>query len=322
MKPTIFIDGEAGTTGLQIRARLEGRSDIEFIRLGEAERKDRARREAALNACDLAILCLPDDAAREAAALVRNPRVSLLDASSAHRVAPGWTYGLPELAPGQAQAIAAAARVSNPGCYPTGVILLLKPLLRAGLLPRDFPVNVHAVSGYSGGGRSLIEAFERAQNPRRSPYNWYALKLEHKHLEEMRRYSELAHGPVFMPSYGNYRQGIVLQIPLQLRTLPPGVTGAALHDALADYYRDAEYVRVVPRAEAATLETLDPERLNGTNRIDLYVFAHEERRQAVLAAVYDNLGKGASGAAVQNLNLMLDLRETGNLDLSERAATG
>lgn len=321
MKPKIFIDGEAGTTGLQIRARLEGRSDVEFIRLDDAERKDRKRREAALNGCDLAVLCLPDDAAREAAALVRDPRVKLLDASSAHRVAPGWVYGLPELAPGQAQAIAGATRVSNPGCYPTGVILLLKPLIRAGLLPADFPVSVHAVSGYSGGGRSLIEAFERGEAPKRSPYNWYALKLEHKHIEEMRSYSELAQRPIFMPSYGNYRQGIVLQIPLQLRAPARPAGGAELHVALADYYRDAEYVRVVPAAEAAALEALEPERLNGTNRIDLYVFANDRERQAVLAAVYDNLGKGASGAAVQNLNLMLGLRETGNLDLSRKAAS-
>jgi N-acetyl-gamma-glutamyl-phosphate reductase len=322
MKPKIFIDGEAGTTGLQIRARLEGRTDLEFIRLDEAERKNRARREAALNECDLAILCLPDDAAREAVALVRNPRVRLLDASSAHRVAPGWVYGLPELAPAQARAIADAARVSNPGCYPTGVILLLKPLVRAGLIPPDFPVSVHAVSGYSGGGRSLIEAFERARTPKRSPYNWYALKLEHKHIEEMRSYSELAHRPLFLPSYGNYRQGIVLQIPLQLRTLARPPSGAALRAALTEYYRDAEYVRVVAPEEAGALETLEPERLNGTNFIELHVFANDPQRQAVLAAVYDNLGKGASGAAVQNLNLMLGLRETGNLDLSRRSAAG
>lgn len=321
MTPKVFIDGEAGTTGLQLRARLEGRSDIEFIRLDETERKNRARREAALNECDLAILCLPDDAAREAAALVHNPRVKLLDASSAHRVAPGWVYGLPELAPGQAQAIAEGTRVSNPGCYPTGVILLLKPLIRAGWLPADFAASVHAVSGYSGGGKSLIEKFERAQQSQRSPYNWYALKLEHKHIEEMRRYSELAYRPIFMPSYGNYRQGIVLQIPLQLRALARAASGDELRAALAEYYRDAQYVRVVPGGEAAALETLEPERLNGTNRIELYVFANDRERQAVLAAVYDNLGKGASGAAVQNLNLMLGLRETGNLDLSRRATS-
>lgn len=321
MKPRIFIDGEAGTTGLQIRTRLEGRADLDFIRLDERERKDRGKREQALNDCDLAILCLPDDAAREAAALIKNPRVKVLDASSAHRVAPGWTYGLPEMAPGQAERIAHAPRVSNPGCYPTGVILLLKPLIRAGLLGPDFPATVHAVSGYSGGGKRLIEAFERETDPKRTPYTAYGLTLEHKHVEEMRAYSELAQRPLFTPSYGNYRQGIVLQIPLQLRGLARPVSGAALQRALADYYGDAEYVRAAPAGEIEATETLEPESLNGTNNVDLYAFGNDRHRQAVLAAVYDNLGKGASGAAVQNLNLMLDLQEPGNIDLSRHAAS-
>jgi N-acetyl-gamma-glutamyl-phosphate reductase len=319
MKPRIFIDGEVGTTGLQIRARLEGRTDLEFIRLDDKDRKDSKKRAQALNQCDLAILCLPDDAAREAVALVANPRVKILDASSAHRTAPQWIYGLPELSRDQPRRIAEAQRVSNPGCYPTGVILLLRPLVEAGLVPKSQPISVHAVSGYTGGGKSLIEAFERKTDPKHAPYSEYALKLEHKHVEEMRQHSELTERPIFTPSYGRYRQGIVLTIPLPLWTLPTPVGGGQLHAALAEYYRGAEYVRVVPAAESQLLETLEPEALNGTNRVELYVFHNDRYRQAVLAAVYDNLGKGASGAAVQNLNLMLGLSEVGNLNLSKKA---
>lgn len=320
MKPRIFIDGEAGTTGLQIRARLENRRDLDFIRLDEAERKNSKKREEALNACDLAVLCLPDAAAREAVALIKNPRARVLDASSAHRVAPGWVYGLPELAAEQPARIAAASRVTNPGCYPTGVILLLHPLLRKGLLPAELPVSVNAVSGYTGGGRSLIDEFENPANPKQTPFTAYGLKLEHKHVEEMRAHSGLAQRPIFTPAYGKYRQGIVLQIPLALWSLPKAVTGVELHSALADYYARSEYVRVAPAATLEAIEKLEPEALNGTNRIDLYVFHNDKYRQAVLAAVYDNLGKGASGAAVQNMNLMLGLNETGNLDLSKKVA--
>lgn len=320
MKPKIFIDGEAGTTGLQIRARLEGRTDVEFIRLDDRDRKNSKKREEALNQCDLAILCLPDDAAREAVGLVRNPRVKVLDASSAHRTKPEWAYGLPELSRQQQRHIAEAGRVSNPGCYPTGVILLLRPLIQKGLIPTNQPVSVHAVSGYTGGGKSLIEAFESKTSPRQSPYTWYALKLEHKHVEEMRVHSTLSHRPLFTPSYGKYRQGIVLQIPLQLWALPKAVGGDELRAALAEFYRDAEYVRVVAPDEQQAIEGLEPEILNGTNCVNLYVFHNDRHGQAVLAAVYDNLGKGASGAAVQNLNLMLGLSDTGNLDLSKKAA--
>lgn len=322
MQPKIFIDGEVGTTGLQIRMRLAGRTDVEFIRLDEHDRKDSKKREQALNACDLAILCLPDDAAREAVELVRNPRVKILDASSAHRVKPEWVYGLPEMAPEQPARIAAAVRVTNPGCYPTGAILLLKPLIRAGLIPPRYPISVHAVSGYTGGGRSLIEAFENPPQPKQTPVTAYGLKLEHKHVEEMRVHSELSERPIFTPSYGKYRQGIVLQIPLPLWALPKTVTGGELHAALAQYHRGAQYVRVVPAKELEAIDKLEPEALNGTNNIDLYVFHNDKHRQAVLAAVFDNLGKGASGAAVQNLNLMLGLAELGNLDLSKKIAHG
>jgi N-acetyl-gamma-glutamyl-phosphate reductase len=322
MKPKVFIDGEAGTTGLQIRARLHGRADIEFIRLDEKDRKDSKRREQALNECDLAILCLPDDAAREAVVLVTNSRVKVLDASSAHRVRPDWVYGLPEMSADQPRRIAEAQRVSNPGCYPTGVVLLLRPLVQGGLVPREQPISVHAVSGYTGGGKSLIEAFESRTNPKRAPYSWYGLKLEHKHVEEMRAHSGLDQRPIFTPSYGKFRQGIVLQIPLALWTLPKSVTGADIHAALTAAYRDLPYVRVAPIAEAQSIETLEPEGLNGTNNVDLYVFSNDRHRQAVLGAVFDNLGKGASGAAVQNLNLMLGLSDVGQLDLSKQIAHG
>lgn len=320
MRPKIFIDGEAGTTGLQIRARLEGRTDLDFIRLDEKDRKDGRKREQALDQCDLAVLCLPDDAAREAVALIRNPRVKVLDASSAHRVHPEWVYGLPELSAEQPRRIAEARRVSNPGCYPTGVILLLRPLIRSGLIPGDYPVSVHAVSGYTGGGKRLIEAFEDPRSPKHTPYTSYSLKLEHKHVEEMRVHSALTHRPIFTPSYGNYRQGIVLQVPVQLWAAPRPVIGDELHAALSEHYRDARFIRVVPRDELQAVETLDPEALNGTNNVNLYVFHNAKHRQTVLAAVFDNLGKGASGAAVQNLNLMLGLSEADNLDLSKKAA--
>jgi N-acetyl-gamma-glutamyl-phosphate reductase len=320
MRPRIFIDGEAGTTGLQIRARLEGRGDLEFIRLSDADRKDSKKREEALNQCDLAMLCLPDEAAREAVALVKNPRVRVLDASSAHRVKPEWVYGLAEMSPEQPRRITEGRLVTNPGCYPTGLILLLRPLLQQGLLPKDYPINVQAVSGYTGGGKSLVEAFENKAHPKQTPYTAYGLKLEHKHVEEMRAHSGLAHRPLFMPSYGRYRQGIVLQIPLQLWTVAKPVSGGELHAALSDYYRDSAYIKVAAKQELEAVETLEPELLNGTNNVNLYVFANDKHRQAVLAAVYDNLGKGASGAAVQNMNLMLGLTETGNLDLSKKVA--
>lgn len=320
MKPKIFIDGEAGTTGLQIRARLEGRSDLQFIRLSDTDRKDSKKREEALNQCDLAVLCLPDDAAREAVSLIKNPRVRVLDASSAHRVKPEWVYGLAELSPEQPRRIAEARLVTNPGCYPTGLILLLRPLVQKGSLPKDYPVSVNAVSGYTGGGKSLIEAFENKIHPKQTPYTAYGLKLEHKHVEEMRVHSGLVQRPLFTPSYGKYRQGIVLQIPLQLWSAAKPVGGAELHAVLSDYYRGCAYIKVMAPQELEAVETLEPELLNGTNNVNLYVFANDKHRQAVLAAVYDNLGKGASGAAVQNMNLMLGLTEAGNLDLSKKVA--
>ena len=306
MPAKVFIDGDAGTTGLQIRARLEDRSDLTLLRLPDAQRKDPAARAAKLSEADVAILCLPDDAAREAVAAAP-PSTRIIDASTAHRTADGWTYGLPELRPGQAQAIAAATRVSNPGCYPTGAVALLRPLIDAELVPADAAVTINAVSGYSGGGRSMIAAFEGQDGgpDLGHPMRLYGLGLEHKHVEEMRIHSGLVHRPLFVPSVGRYRQGMLVSVPLQLWSLPGSPTAGQIHAALADRYAGAPFIDVMPLAEAAAMPWLDPEGLNGTNHMRLHVFANEGRHQAVLVALLDNLGKGASGAEVQSLNLML-----------------
>jgi N-acetyl-gamma-glutamyl-phosphate reductase len=303
-RPGVFIDGEAGTTGLGIRARLENRGDIALKSLPAALRKDKAARCDMMAEADLVVLCLPDDAAREAAAMADGlgaDAPKLLDASTAHRVDPEWTYGFPEMACGQAARIAAAGRVANPGCYPTGAIGLLRPLVEAGLIPRDHPISINAVSGYSGGGRTMIEAHDAAGGP---AFELYALNLEHKHVPETQLYSGLSRRPIFVPSVGHFRQGMLVSIPLHLDDLPGRPGGADLHDALAAAYRGCAHVRVVAPAANGKLE---PEALNDTNRLELCVHANEARRQAVLVARLDNLGKGASGAAVQNLELMLGL---------------
>jgi len=307
MKPLIFIDGEAGTTGLQIHSQLSDRTDIELLQLPHAERKDPRKRAEALNVCDIAILCLPDEAAREAVTFVENPRVRVLDASSAHRTTPGWVYGFPELTAGQTERIAAANRVSNPGCYPTGAIALLRPLTEANIVPRTYPVNVHATSGYSGSGRSLIDAYEDPQHshPTTAPFRGYGLSLEHKHVPEMTTESLLEYRPIFTPNYAKYRQGIVLYVPLHLRLLEQGMTAERIHAGLAAHYANAQYINVLSLEQARAVSQLDPEYLNGTNQLDIYVFSNEKNGQVLLGAVYDNLGKGASGAAVQNLNIML-----------------
>jgi N-acetyl-gamma-glutamyl-phosphate reductase len=303
-RPSVFIDGEAGTTGLGIRQRLEMLPEIGLRSLPAAQRKEPAARQDMMAACDLVVLCLPDGAAREAAALagaLGADAPKLLDASTAHRVDPEWTYGFPEMAPDQPGRIARSRKVANPGCYPTGAIGLLRPLVEMGLVPRDYPITINAVSGYSGGGRSMIEAHDRDGGP---AFELYALGFEHKHVPETELYSGLTRRPIFLPSVGHFRQGMLVSVPLYLDDLPDRPTGADLREALRDFYDGSEYVAVAAGNGDGKLE---PEALNGTNRLDLYVWANERRRHAVLVARLDNLGKGASGAAVQNLRLMLDL---------------
>ncbi|WP_427307291.1 N-acetyl-gamma-glutamyl-phosphate reductase [Cupriavidus sp. H39] len=303
--PLVFIDGDQGTTGLQIHERLRGRTDLRLFTLGASERKDPRRRAEAINACDIAILCLPDAAAREAVNAIVNPAVRVIDASSAHRTHPDWTYGFPEMAPGQAARIANARRVTNPGCYPTGAIGLLRPLVQAGLVPASYPVSMHAVSGYSGRGRAGVEEHEGPDAVSAPAFQVYGLELAHKHPPEIQQHAGLVHRPIFVPAYGAFRQGIVLTVPLALRLLAPNVDGATLHACLARHYAGAAHVRVVPLDESRDLKHLDPQALNGTNDMHLSVFPNMEHGHVLLSAVFDNLGKGASGAAVQNLNLML-----------------
>jgi len=316
MTPKVFIDGEVGTTGLQIRARLAGRPDVALISLPETERKDTARRREIMNSADLVILCLPDDASRDAVPLIDNPQTRVIDASSAHRVADGWVYGMPEYDHGQRAAIAKAKRVTNPGCYAITAVSMLHPLVAAGIVPAGFPVTINAISGYSGGGKKLIASFENKTAPdyTDAPFRVYGLGLEHKHTEEIRKWSGLEHRPLFMPSVGRYRQGMIVQVPLQLWALPGTVTPETVHAALADHYAGQRFVRVAGLEETAAMSGLEPEAVNGTNELRLHVFGNAKRGQAVIAGLIDNLGKGASGQAVQNVNLMLGLGEEAGLD--------
>lgn len=316
MTPKVFIDGEVGTTGLQIRARLAGRKDVALVSLPEAERKDTARRKETMNAADLVILCLPDDASREAVTLIDNPATRVIDASSAHRVADGWVYGMPEYGPGQRAAITQAKRVTNPGCYAITAVSMLHPLVAAGILPAGFPVTINAISGYSGGGKKLIASFENRAAPdyTEAPFRVYALGLEHKHTEEIRKWSGLEHRPLFVPSVGRFRQGMIVQVPLQLWALPGAVTPEAVQAALAAHYAGQRFVKVAGLEATAAMSGLEPEAVNGTNELRLHVFGNAKRGQAVVAGLIDNLGKGASGQAVQNVNLMLGLKEEAGLE--------
>jgi len=311
---SVFIDGEAGTTGLQIAERLRQRGDLNLLRIDEAQRKDRDARARLLEAADVAILCLPDAAAREAVALA-GPGCRILDASTAHRVDPDWVYGLPELTRSARAEIAAANRVSNPGCYPQGFILLVRPLIESGLLSADVPLRIHAVSGYSGGGRALIDTWRGFDAETRERFNSraYALTLAHKHMPEMHRYAATTQPPLFAPMVGGYYQGMLVNVGLFTSELNGTPTPDDVYGVLAERYAGEPFVGVLPPGAPGTLESgfLDPTALNGTNRIELMVFGHAE--QILLVARLDNLGKGASGAAVQNLNLMIGVDETTGL---------
>ena len=309
MTVKVFIDGAAGTTGLQIRERLDGRADVALLALPEARRRDAAARAEALNAADIVILCLPDDAARESVALIANDRTRVIDASTAHRTAPGWVYGFPEIV--GRDAVAQASRVSNPGCYSTGFIALVAPLVQASLIPADWPLACNAVSGYSGGGKSMIAEFE-AEDASPPAWRTYGLKLNHKHVPEMRARCGLTVAPLFAPAVANLFSGMIVEVPLSLEAMPNRPTPGVLRDALAEAYAGSPILSVVDGYDEGTLGI---ERLADTDRIDLFVFADSEGRQARLVAALDNLGKGASGAAVQTLNLMAGVDETEGLRL-------
>ncbi len=306
MTPKIFIDGEHGTTGLQIRNRLAGRGDIEVISIPTERRKEREARQEYLQAADVAILCLPDDAAKESVQLIGDAGTRVIDASTAHRTAEGWTYGFPEIDAAQFAAVSSAQFVANPGCWPQGPIALLRPLIRAGLLPADYPVTFNGISGYSGGGRQMIEEYE-AKGDEAPEFLPYALGLKHKHIPELKTYAGLSRDPLMQPAVGNFAQGMVTVVPLQLGTLARVPKGAELHAAIADHFAGLPggVVTVAPFEATDRVASLDPESHRDTDGMTLHVFTNDDRAQALLVAVYDNLGKGASGAAVQNLDLMI-----------------
>ncbi|GEM48082.1 N-acetyl-gamma-glutamyl-phosphate reductase [Deinococcus cellulosilyticus] len=309
-KPRVFIDGEAGTTGLQIRSRLEGRTDLELVSIDPALRKDQNERRRLINSADVVVLCLPDEASKEAVGMLENDTTRVLDASTAYRVAEGWTYGFPEMTPSQKDEIRNARFVSNPGCYSTGMIALVRPLVDAGILPANAALSVQGFSGYSGGGRQLVDAMENrgGTHPLAGKFKSYALGLAHKHVPEMKKYGALQTAPLFTPSVGAWRQGMLVQIPLHLSTLPEGTTGEKIHAALANHYAGQRFIEVMPFEHGKPAEPqLDPQDLNDTNRLQVFVFENASLGHVLLVARLDNLGKGASGAAAQNLDVMLGL---------------
>lgn len=314
MSHTIFIDGGVGTTGIEIGDRLAGRPELSLITLDEKDRKDAAARRDALNAADIVILCLPDDAAREAVALIDNDHTRVIDASTAHRVADGWTYGFPELEPGHREKLAASRFVANPGCWPTGFLALVRPLTLAGLIPADWSVTVSGASGYSGGGKAMIAEYEGADGAP-TAFRAYGLGLGHKHVPEMTRYSGLVHPPLFAPAVANGYRGMVVEVPLQLRAMPGAPSLEDVHAALADAYAGSPLVSVAPLDESAAMGQVELEHVGATDRLALFVFGNADSGQARLVAALDNLGKGAAGAAVQNLNILAGLPEIAGLRL-------
>jgi N-acetyl-gamma-glutamyl-phosphate reductase len=298
MNVNVFIDGGAGTTGLEIRERLSGRNDVTLITLDDAVRKNSTVRKQALNDADFVILCLPDDAAREAVAMISSDKTRVIDASTAHRVAEGWAYGFAELEPAQQAAIAEARFVSNPGCYPTGFLALVRPLVRAGLIPHDWPLSVNAISGYSGGGKSMIAEFE--EGTANTSARLYALGLAHKHVAEMQKHARIAHLPIFTPAVANTYRGMIVEVPVPLHALPRKPSLAQIETTLAEAYKDSPLIRI--GAADAQFVTIEDDA--GSDRLTLRVCGNAEAGQARLVATLDNLGKGAAGAAVQNLNIM------------------
>ncbi|MBX3620999.1 MAG: N-acetyl-gamma-glutamyl-phosphate reductase [Rhizobacter sp.] len=313
MKYKVFVDGQEGTTGLRINEYLAGRADIEVLRIAPERRKDTDERARLLNAADVAFLCLPDDAAREAASLVNNPNTCVIDASTAHRTARDWVFGLPELAPDQRDRIRAAKRISNPGCHSTAFILLLRPLVDAGLVPATLPVSASSITGYSGGGKKMIEQYEAGGDSRLDSPRPYGLTLAHKHVPEMTAHTGLREKPLFMPIVGKFYKGLSVSVPLHLSQLKPGTTAEAVRDALAQRYAGERFIQVMPVRDPAALSAgfFDVQACNDTNRVDIFVFANDS--QALLMCRLDNLGKGASGAAVQSMNVHLGVDESTGL---------